>query len=258
MLPVEAARKNPFAKDLLKGQVAIVTGGGTGIGRATTIELLQVGARVAIGSRKPEHLEPTVRELSPLGELIALPCDIREPESVAAFVGGVLARFGRIDVLVNNAGGQFPSTAEQLTPRGFEAVVRNNLNGTFNMTHAVATRALIPQRAGSIVNVIANIARGFPGMAHTGAARAGVDNLTKSLAVEWAQFDVRVNAVAPGIIQSSGIAQYPPELVKGSVGRTPQKRIGTVEEVAHAIVSGGGVRDRGDAEHRRRRELVGR
>jgi citronellol/citronellal dehydrogenase len=216
--------------------VAIVTGGGTGIGRATTVELLQLGARVAIGSRKPEHLEPTVRELLPLGEVIALNCDIREPESVAVFVARVLDRFGRVDVLVNNAGGQFPSAAESLTPRGWEAVVRNNLNGTFYVTREVATRALIPQRSGSIVNVIANIARGFPGMAHTGAARAGVENMTRSLAIEWAQYDVRINAVAPGIIQSSGIAQYPPELVQASVNRTPQKRIGTVEEVAHAIV----------------------
>ena len=114
--------------------------------------------------------------------------------------------------------------------------MRNNLNGTFYMTREVAVRAMIPARAGAIVNVIANIARGFPGMVHTGAARAGVENMTKSLAVEWAQFDVRVNAVAPGIIQSSGIAQYPPELVQAGVARTPQKRIGTVEEVAHAIV----------------------
>src|ERR1700759_643875 len=106
MLPVEETRKNPFAPDLMKGRTVIVTGGGTGIGRATAVELLQLGARVAIGSRKPEHLEPTVRELSPYGEIIALPCDTREPESVAAFVGGVLETFSRIDVLVNNAGGQ--------------------------------------------------------------------------------------------------------------------------------------------------------
>ena len=236
MLPVEQARRNPFSKDLMNGQCVIITGGGTGIGRATAAELLQLGARVAIGSRKPEHLSPAVAELSPLGEIIALPCDIREPDSVAAFVTGVMERFGRIDVLVNNAGGQFPTTAEQLSPRGFDAVIRNNLSGTFYMTREVATRALIPQRSGSIVNVIANIARGFPGMAHTGAARAGVENLTKSLAVEWAQFDVRVNAVAPGIVYSSGIAQYPPELVANSVARTPQKRIGTVEEIAHSII----------------------
>jgi citronellol/citronellal dehydrogenase len=239
MIPVEEARKNPFAQTLLKGQIAVITGGGTGIGKATAREMLELGARVVIASRKPEHLEPTVAELSQTpgrGEIIALPCDIREPDSVEKLVSDVLARFARIDILINNAGGQFPSPAQQLSPRGFEAVVRNNLVGTFNMTREVAVRAMIPQRAGAIVNVIANIARGFPGMAHTGAARAGVENLTRSLAVEWAQFDVRVNAVAPGIIASSGIAQYPPELVKSSVARTPQKRMAHVEEVAHAIV----------------------
>jgi citronellol/citronellal dehydrogenase len=236
MIPVEEARKNPFAQTLLKGKTAIITGGGTGIGKATAKEMLELGARVVIGSRKPEHLDPTVAELSPLGEIAALPCDIREPESVEQFVGRALERLGTIDILVNNAGGQFPSPAQHLSPRGFEAVVRNNLNGTFNMTREVATRAMIPQQQGTIVNVIANIARGFPGMAHTGAARAGVENLTYSLAIEWAQFDVRVNAVAPGIIESSGIAQYPPEIVSSSVSRTPQKRMAKVEEVAHAIV----------------------
>jgi citronellol/citronellal dehydrogenase len=236
MLPLEEARRNPFAKELMKGEVAVVTGGGTGIGRAVAKELLQCGARVAIGSRKPEHLASALEELGKLGEVIAFPCDIREPESVAAFVGHVLERFSRIEVLVNNAGGQFPSAAEQLSPRGFEAVVRNNLNGTFNMTHKVATAAMIPQQRGSIVNVLANIARGFPGMAHTGAARAGVENLTKTLAVEWAHYDIRVNAVAPGIIFSSGVAQYPPELIEAAVARTPQRRAASVEEVAHSIV----------------------
>jgi NAD(P)-dependent dehydrogenase (short-subunit alcohol dehydrogenase family) len=236
MLPVDDARRNPFSKNLMSGQVCVVTGGGTGIGRATAKEILELGGKIAIGSRKPEHLESALRELGALGEVVALPCDIREPDAVTRFVDGVLERFGKVDVLVNNAGGQFPTTAQQLSARGFEAVVRNNLNGTFYMTREVATRAMIPAQSGSIVNVIANIARGFPGMAHTGAARAGVENLTMTLAVEWAQFDVRVNAVAPGIIESTGIAQYPPELVEASVARTPQQRLGSVEEVAHAIV----------------------
>jgi citronellol/citronellal dehydrogenase len=236
MLDVEAARKNPFAADLLKGRIAIVTGGGTGIGRATAVEMLQLGARVVICSRKPEHLEPAVAELRAYGDVTSLPCDIREPASVEALVSSVLDKLGRIDILINNAGGQFPSPAAAITPKGWDAVVRNNLNGTFYMTREVATRAMLPQQQGAIVNVIANIARGFPGMAHTGAARAGVENLTRSLAVEWAAADVRVNAVAPGIIRSTGIDQYPEELVRAGVGRTPQKRLGTVEEVAHAIV----------------------
>ena len=138
-------------------------------------------------------------------------------------------------MLVNNAGGQFPTTAEQVTTRGWEAVIRNNLNGTFFMTQAVAQKFMIPKRRGRIVNVIANIARGFPGMVHTGAARAGVDNLTKTLAVEWAQFNIQVNAIAPGIIKSTGTEQYPPHLVEASRLRTPMKRLGTPEECAELI-----------------------
>src|SRR5262245_31341984 len=120
MLPLDAARKNPFAAGLFSDHVVVVTGGGTGIGRATAAELLALGARVAIASRKPEHLEPAVEELSRSGEVIAEPCDIREPDQVARLVDAVLGRWGRIDVLVNNAGGQFPSPAALLSPRGFD------------------------------------------------------------------------------------------------------------------------------------------
>jgi peroxisomal trans-2-enoyl-CoA reductase len=236
MLDLDLARKNPFRSGLFEDQVAVVTGGGTGIGRAVATELLELGAKVAIASRKPEHLQPAVAELSKIGDAIALECDIREPASVEKLVAGVLERFGRIDVLVNNAGGQFPAPAAAMSIKGWDAVIRNNLSGTFYMTREVATRAMLPHSRGSIVNVIANIKRGFPGMAHTGAARAGVENLTRSLAVEWSQFDVRVNAVAPGIIKSSGTDQYPPELLKGSIARTPQQRAGSVEECAHSIV----------------------
>jgi citronellol/citronellal dehydrogenase len=236
MLDVERAKKNPFAADLMKDQVALITGGASGIGLTTAVEILQCGGKVAICGRKPERFAAALETLSPLGEAFAHPCDIREPAQVEALVGAVMERYGRIDVLVNNAGGQFPSPAAGISPKGWDAVIRNNLNGTFYMTREVATRAMLPAKSGAIVNVIANIARGFPGMAHTGAARAGVENLTKTLAVEWAQFDVRVNAVAPGLIRSSGTEQYPPELTRMSLKRTPQKRAATVEETAHAIV----------------------
>jgi citronellol/citronellal dehydrogenase len=229
--------KTIFAPGLYQEEVAVVTGGGTGIGLAVARELGALGARVAICGRRAEPLEAAAAGLSEEGiDAHHGTCDIREAESVSAFVQGVLDRFGRIDVLINNAGGQFPSPAESLTPRGFEAVVRNNLIGTWLMTHGVATRAFIPQKRGRVVNVIAQVARGFPGMAHTGAARAGVDNLTKTLAVEWAIHGIRVNAVAPGIVETSGTQQYPPELLERGRQASVVKRLGNAEEVSHLVV----------------------
>ncbi|WP_437877309.1 SDR family oxidoreductase [Sorangium sp. So ce513] len=230
-----------FARGLFADQVAIITGGGSGIGLACARELAYLGARVALCGRKADKLEAAAGVLAsdgiPGDHVLAAPCDIREPEQIAAFVGQVLDRFGRVDVLVNNAGGQFPSPAADMTPKGWEAVVRNNLNGTFFMTREVARRAMIPARRGRVVNVTASVGRGFPGMAHTGAARAGVENLTRSLAVEWAAHGIRVNAVAPGNnIRSSGTAQYGDELLELARRATPLKRLGTPEEVARLIV----------------------
>jgi citronellol/citronellal dehydrogenase len=228
-----------FAPGLFAGQTALVTGGGTGIGRATALMLGRLGANVAIASRKPENLDPTAQAFAEeLGaaRVFSMPCDIREPEQVAALTDAVKARFGRIDLLVNNAGGQFPSPAEMISPKGFEAVIRNNLSGTFFLTREVANKAMIPQRHGRIVNVIAQIFRGFPGMAHTGAARAGVENLTMTLSVEWAQHQITVNSVAPGVIKSSGTMKYPPELIEMGRKNTPLKRVGTEDEVATSIV----------------------
>jgi citronellol/citronellal dehydrogenase len=156
-------------------------------------------------------------------------------DQVAEFVASVGERFGAVTVLVNNAGGQFPTRAESLKPKGWDAVIRNNLSGTFFMTQAVANAFMLPQKKGRIVNVIANIARGFPGMVHTGAARAGVENLTKTLAIEWAASNIQVNAVAPGIIETTGMQQYEPEFIEMSRQRTPMKRLGSPEEVAELI-----------------------
>lgn len=225
-----------FAPRLFESEVAVITGGGTGIGFAVALELGLLGAKVAVCGRRPEPLKEAAEKLAARGvEVFHDTCDTREVERVSAFVAAVKQRFGRIDVLVNNAGGQFPSAAETLSSRGFEAVVKNNLFGTWNVTSAVAREAFIPQRRGRIVNVIANIARGFPGMAHTGAARAGVENLTKSLSIEWAPHGIRVNAVAPGVIKTTGTEQYPPELLAAAGKASPLRRLGTAAEVSHLI-----------------------
>lgn len=226
-----------FRDGLFDGHIAIVTGGGSGIGFATARSLGDLGAKVAICGRNEEKLARAEAELRARGiQVFAAPCDIRQPDQITTFVDAVEGELGPATVLVNNAGGQFPTTAETLSPRGWEAVIRNNLNGTFFMTQAVATKHMIGARRGRIVNVIANVARGFPGMVHTGAARAGVENLTRTLAVEWARHNIQVNAVAPGIIRTTGTDQYPPELVEASRRRTPMKRLGTAEEVAELIV----------------------
>jgi len=223
-----------FAPGIFADQVALITGGGSGIGLATAAELARLGARIAICGRTPEKLEAARAELG--GDVHTATCDIREPEQVAAMVKGIVDRWGGVDLLVNNAGGQFPSPAQLISPNGFLAVIKNNLVGTFHVTREVANQSMIPRQRGRIVNVIANIYRGFPGMVHTGAARAGVENMTMSLAVEWSQFGILVNAVAPGVILSSGTKRYPPEIIAKAVAETPLKRAGTVDEVAASIV----------------------
>lgn len=226
-----------FRPGLFENRVAIVTGGGSGIGFAIARDLGMLGAKVAIASRKQERIDAAKAELAKLGvQVLGAACDIRETEQVGKLVDTVVKELGPIDILVNNAGGQFPTAAENLSTKGWDAVIRNNLSGTFYMTQAVATKSMIPRKKGRIVNIIANVARGFPGMIHTGAARAGVENMTKTLAVEWAQYDIQVNAVAPGVIRSSGVDQYPPEIVEMSRQRTPAKRLGTVDEVSDLVV----------------------
>jgi citronellol/citronellal dehydrogenase len=228
-----------FRAGLFDGQSVIITGGGTGIGKAVAAELITLGANVAITGRRIEKLEAAAIELAALREGAKVhfaPCDIRSVEAIAEFLQGTQEALGQVDILINNAGGQFPSPAQHISPKGFEAVVRNNLLGTWQMTHAVANGCFIPQKRGRIVNITAEVSRGFPGMAHTGAARAGVNNLTMSLAVEWSQHGIRVNAVAPGVIKTSGTKQYPPSLLENAIKSCPMKRLGTAREVAHLVV----------------------
>lgn len=225
-----------FAPHLFQSKTVLVTGGGSGIGLAIARELGSLGARVAIAGRDAAKLEAARAALEAEGITChAQSCDIREPEQVEALVSGVLEAFGKIDFLINNAGGQFPAPVEQMSYKGWKAVVENNLNGTFLVTKVVAEQAMFPRGEGRIVNIVANMWRGFPGMAHTGAARAGVVNLTQSLAVEWAHRGILVNAVAPGTIRSTGTDRYPRPLMEAAIKATPLKRMGTVEDVAHAV-----------------------
>ena len=229
-----------FRPDLLAGKVVVVTGGGSGIGLAIARECAALGARLALGARKIERLEKAAAELEALGaEVFFEPLDIRDQSAVEAWVGAVVERFGRIDVLVNNAGGQFPSPAMAIRPKGWRAVIDTNLNGTWYMSQAVGQK-MAEAEGGRIINIVANMWRGFPGMAHTGAARAGVVNLTKTLALEWAKSGILINAVAPGVIRSSGLDTYP-EYVRNSIEtevpkHIPLKRLGTEDDVAWAVV----------------------
>ncbi len=228
-----------FRPGLFAGQTIIVTGGGSGIGRATAHELASLGAHVALAGRTPEKLEAVRREITAAGgEATAVPCNIREEDQVQALFERVLAERGAVHGLVNNAGGQFLSPAEGISKKGFTAVVETNLTGAFLMCREAYNRYM-SEHGGVIVNMLMENWRGFPGMAHSAAARAGVENLTKTLAVEWARSGVRVNAVAPGLIESSGLEQYPEvvrqTLIPQVVQDIPFKRMGTESEVAAVI-----------------------
>lgn len=228
-----------FRPGLFEGQVVIVTGGGSGIGRCTAHELASLGAHVALVGRTPEKLERVGAEIEEDGgRATAHVCDIREEAQVVAAIEAVLSTHGRVDGLVNNAGGQFRTAMKTISTRGFEGVVRNNLTGGFIFMREAYLRWM-EQHGGAVVNVIADMWNGWPDFAHSGAARAGMMNLTESAACEWASSGVRVNAVAPGGIASSGFDTYTPEAqakVLAYPQTVPLARYGTEAEVAAAIV----------------------
>lgn len=225
-----------FAPRLLDGQVALVSGGGSGLGRATAVELAACGAQVVVCGRRPEPLEETVA-LCAEGRCSAHVCDIREEDQVEALVDEVLDRHGRIDLLVNNAGGQYLTPAEDITPKGFRTVIRLNVEGTWLMTHAVATKAMIPSgRGGKVVSVTISPHNGLPGMAHSSAARAAVENLTRVLAIEWARFDIKLTAIAAGQFATETLrTKYPQPIVEHLAQTVPLGRLGTEEEFAWAV-----------------------
>jgi citronellol/citronellal dehydrogenase len=223
-----------FATGLLEGQVALVTGGGTGLGRATAIELASLGATVVICGRRIEPLEETVA-LCEGDRASAVTCDIREEDQVESLVDGVIERHGRIDTLVNNAGGQYMTPAEDISPKGFRTVLRLNVEGTWLMTHAVATKAMIPAGGGKIISVTLSPHHGLPGMAHSSAARAAVENLMKVLSIEWARYNIRTTAIAAGHFRTDAIQKYPEVVQRGAAQTVPLGRLGEAEEHAWLV-----------------------
>jgi citronellol/citronellal dehydrogenase len=226
-----------FAPGLLEGAVCVVSGAGTGLGKATALELARLGATVIGCGRRPEPLEAMVAEVKEAGgQAEAEPLDIREAEAVDGFFDGVMERHGRLDLLVNNAGGQFLSPAEAITPKGFRTVIELNVQGTWQMTHAAATKAFIPQRSGKVISVTLSPHHGMPGMAHSGAARAAVENMMRTLSIEWARFNVKLCAVAAGQFDTEVLrTKYPKEVAENVVRTVPLQRLGTPEEMAWLI-----------------------
>ncbi len=235
----KARYRSVFRPGLFEHQVALVTGGGSGIGRCTAHELVALGARVALVGRKEDKLRAVQREIADGGgQSEVYVCDIRDEAMVQDTVARVLAHFGRIDHLVNNAGGQYQTPMEKISKKGFEAVVASNLTGGFLVARECFTQWM-REHGGAIVNMVADMWNGMPEMAHSGAARAGMVNLTMTAALEWGAYNVRVNAVAPGLIFSSGVDTYPPEIQARLLDygtKVPLGRAGTEAETSAAIV----------------------
>lgn len=226
-----------FAPNLLSGKLALVTGGGTGIGFATARELGSLGARIVLAARDLERLEQAAAALRGEGiEAHAHAVNIRDEDAVDALFEAVVERHGLPDILVNNAGGQFEAPAVKISANGFRAVVDLNLNGTWHMCSAFGRRLMESSKPGDIVNISIVTNNGSPGYAHASAARAGVINLTKTLAREWGRAGIRVNAVAGGTIDTPALAQYDRAALDAGIARLPIAREGTVREMALAVV----------------------
>ena len=228
-----------FAKGLFAGKVIIVTGGGSGIGRCVAHELAALGAHTVLVGRKLEKLQTVMDEITADGGAASFwVCDIRQEEVVKQTVAAVVAAHGRVDGLVNNAGGQYMMPLEAISAKGWEAVINTNLTGGFLMARECFLQSMNKQ-GGSIVNIVADMWGSMPGMGHSGAARAGMVSFTETAALEWAGRGVRVNAVAPGYIASSGMDNYPPEMAPmlREMSKTiPLGRFGTEAEAAAGVV----------------------
>jgi citronellol/citronellal dehydrogenase len=221
---VEASRV--FADGALEGQVALVTGGGTNLGKAAAAELVRCGATVLIAGRRQEVLEEAAAQIG--SEWVT--GDIRERQDAESIVRTALDRHGRLDFLLNNAGGQYFVPAEGIEPKGWRAVQRLNVDGTLNMSMAAYELAMRTAGSGTIVNVTVSPHHGMPAMAHTGAARAAVEALTKELAHRWAREGISVSAIAIGRFATESLRKYPAELWRSAAASVPLQRLGEVEE----------------------------
>ncbi|MBN9567274.1 MAG: SDR family oxidoreductase [Alphaproteobacteria bacterium] len=225
-----------YRADLFSGKTVVVSGGGSGFGKAIACLFARLGANVAICGRNEEKLAATVALLESMGaRVFSASLTIRDSDQVNRFIDDVWNKFGALDVLVNNAGGQFPQMALDFKVKGWNAVIDTNLNGSWYMMQSAARQWVERKSPGSIVNIVADIWRGMPGIAHTCAARAGVIYLSKSVAVEWAPYRIRVNCVAPGVCETSGFVQYPPEGLKTYPESNPMLRVGDAHDIAEAV-----------------------
>jgi citronellol/citronellal dehydrogenase len=225
-----------FAKDVFKDQVVLISGGGTGIGKATAALMARLGATVAICGRDGERLENAARFLRSLGGTVSTHAmTIRDPEKVSELIDKVWTEHGRLDVLVNNAGGQFAQAAIDISPKGWNAVIDTNLNGTFYMMQQAARRWRDKNHPGNIVNVVAVIWRGLPQVAHTCASRAGVIFFSKTAAIEWAPYNIRVNCLAPGTVSTDAFNFYSPQGQASFFQANPMKKTGDVQDIAQAV-----------------------
>ncbi|MES2979103.1 MAG: SDR family oxidoreductase [Pseudomonadota bacterium] len=235
--------RSAFRPGLFDGKTVVVTGGGSGLGRCTAHELASLGAHVALVGRQMSKLEAVAAEIARIyperaGDTSTTTCDIRDEAQVKSVVGTVLEKHGRIDGLFNCAGGQFPAKLQDISLKGWDAVVRNNLHGTFLFSRECFVQWM-QHNGGSIVNMLADIWGGLPGMGHSGAARGGVLTLTETAACEWGYAGVRVNAVAPGWIASAGIDTYDENyrnVLRGLRSKVPLQRFGTEAELSSAAV----------------------
>ncbi|MEL0083399.1 MAG: SDR family oxidoreductase [Gammaproteobacteria bacterium] len=232
-----ASLETVYRDGLLDGQVALVSGGGTGIGKAIAFLFARLGADVMLCGRREEPLQETVKQLEELGanaDYMAM--SIREPDAVSELVAATWERFGRLDTLINNAGGQFAKPALDISPKGWQAVIDTNLTGTWYMTQACARQWVKQEQPGCVVNIILDYFRGMPTIVHSAASRAAVDNMSRTLAVEWSQYKIRINSIAPGAIESNGFNQYPRPLLKGFYNANPMRELGTVQDIAEGCV----------------------